>query len=197
LASLSRLLSAQRSTLGGMAWDCTVARHLAAEMLSGAGDRWLHVQTVARTVEHLVPASEVPDDVVAAAWLHDIGYAPELVMTGMHAVDGAAFLDRAGAPTGVVSLVAFHTGAEFEADERGLVDALAQFDRPEQEELDLLILADLVSSPTGARVTVRERLDEILKRYEPQHPVHWAVTRSRPYLEECAARASARVGHPM
>jgi hypothetical protein len=191
------MLSAQRSTLAGMAWDSTDARHLAAELLSGAGDRWLHVEMVARTVEHLVPEWEVSGDVLAAAWLHDIGYAPEVVMTGMHAVDGAAFLDRAGAPTGVVSLVAFHTGAEFEADERGLVDALAQFDRPDQEELDLLILADLVSSPTGDRVAVRDRLEEILKRYEPQHPVHRAVTRSRSYLEECAARASARVGYPM
>jgi hypothetical protein len=187
----------RRSTLAGMAWDSTDARRLAAELLSGAGDRWLHVQQVARTVEDLAGEADVPGDVLAAAWLHDIGYAPELVMTGMHAVDGAAFLDRAGAPTGVVSLVAFHTGAEFEADERGLVDALAQFDRPEQDELDLLILADLVTSPTGERVAVRERLEEILKRYEPQHPVHRAVTRSRPYLEECAARASARVGHPM
>jgi HD superfamily phosphodiesterase len=180
-----------------MAWDSTDARELAAELLSGAGDRWLHVQQVAGTVEDLAGEAGVSGDVLAAAWLHDIGYAPELVMTGMHAVDGAAFLDRAGAPTGVVSLVAFHTGAEFEADERGLVDALAKFDRPEQDELDLLILADLVSSPTGDRVTVRERLDEILNRYEPQHPVHRAVTRSRPYLEECAARASSRLGHPM
>jgi putative nucleotidyltransferase with HDIG domain len=192
------MLSARRSTLTAMAWHSTDARRLAAEMLSGAGcDRWLHVQMVARTVEDLAGEAHVPGDVLAAAWLHDIGYAPELVMTGMHAVDGAAFLDRAGAPNAVVSLVAFHTGAEFEADERGLVDALAQFDRPDQKELDLLILADLVSSPTGERVTVRDRLDEILNRYEPQHPVHRAVTRSRSYLQECAARASSRVGYPM
>jgi hypothetical protein len=180
-----------------VARDSTDVRRLAAEMLGGAGDRWLHVEMVARTVEDLVPEGEISGDVVAAAWLHDIGYAPEFVMTGMRAVDGAAFLDRAGARTGVVSLVAFHTGAESEADERGLVDALAQSDRPEQDELDLLILADLVSSPTGERVAVRERLDEILNRYESQHPVHRAVTSSGPYLEECAARASARVDYPM
>ena len=91
---------------------------------------------------------------VSAGWLHDIGYAPQLRDTGLHAVDGAAFLDRAGAPSELVSLVAFHTGAEFEAEERGLVDALLQFDRPAQEDLDVLILADLLSGPTGERVTV-------------------------------------------
>ena len=39
------------------------------------------------------------------------------------------------------------TGAEFEADERGLIDELAQFDFPEQDDLDLLILADLFVEP--------------------------------------------------
>jgi hypothetical protein len=28
----------------------------------------------------------------AAAWLHDIGYAPSLVATGMHSLDGARYL---------------------------------------------------------------------------------------------------------
>ena len=134
---------------------------------------------------------------MSAAWLHDIGYAPDLVHTGMHAIDGALFLDRAGAPPGIVSLVAFHTGAEFEAEERGLVDALAQFDRPKQDDLDLLILADLLSGAAGERVSLPERFDGIFGRYEPQHPVHRAVTRSRTYLEECARRAADRVGYPM
>ncbi len=139
----------------------------------------------------------VGSNVLQAAWLHDVGYAPELLHTGMHAIDGALFLDRAGAPREIVSLVAFHTGAEFEAEERGLGDALAQFDRPAQDDLDQLILADLLSGSYGERVTVAERFDGIFGRYEPQHPVHRAVMRSRPYLEECAKRAAARVGYPM
>jgi len=170
---------------------------LATELLAGAGDRWLHVQCVAAVVEELAQLGPVGSAVLPAAWLHDVGYAPELVMTGMHAIDGAMYLDRAGASPEVVSLVAFHTGAEYEADERGLIDSLAQFDPPQQDDLDLLILADLLSSPQGERVTVSERLDEILARYEHQHPVHRAITRSRPFLEDCAARAAKRVGYPM
>jgi hypothetical protein len=34
----------------------------------------------------------LPDDLVAAAWLHDIGYAPELAKTGFHPLDGSAAL---------------------------------------------------------------------------------------------------------
>ena len=177
-----------------MVADC---ERLAAELLGRAGDRWLHVERVAAAAAELGRLGSVGPNIMPAAWLHDIGYAPGLVHTGMHAIDGALFLDKAGAPSEVVSLVAFHTGAEFEAEERGLIDVLAQFDRPLQDELDLLILADLVSGSSGGRVTVAERLNAIFSRYEPQHPVHRAVTRSRPYLEECAKRAAARVGYPM
>ena len=178
-------------------WDTAESRQAASELLGGAGDRWLHVQRVATVVEEFAHLRPVGSAILSAAWLHDIGYAAELVMTGMHAIDGAMFLDRAGAPTEVVSLVAFHTGAEFEADERGLVDELARFSPPKQDDLDLLILADLLSSPRGERTTVTKRLDEILDRYERQHPVHRAVMRSRTHLEESARRAAVRIGYPI
>lgn len=38
------------------------------------------------------------DLLVAAAWLHDIGYAPELRDTGFHPLDGARHLEALGAP---------------------------------------------------------------------------------------------------
>lgn len=169
------------------------ARGLAQHLLIDLPGRLAHVEGVATTALDL----GMPDTVASAAWLHDIGYAGRLRRTGMHAIDGAGYLDLAGAPKEVVSLVAFHTGAEYEADERGLIDQLSLFDRPQQDLLDLLILADLLTDPLGRRVVVIERLDEIFARYEPHHPVHRAVTRSRWYLEECAARAAERTGYPM
>jgi hypothetical protein len=36
------------------------------------------------------------DVLVAAAWLHDVGYAPELAVTGFHPLDGAQHLEAAG-----------------------------------------------------------------------------------------------------
>lgn len=178
-------------------WTSRCSERLARELHDVTGDRWSHVQAVALKVRRIAPSVVDGDALLSAAWLHDIGYAPELVDTGMHAVDGAAFLDRAGVPSEVVSLVAFHTGAEYEAEERSLLDRLLQFDRPHQEALDLLILADLLSGPAGERLTVAKRLDEITQRYEPQHPVHRAIIRSRRYLEQCASRAASSLDHPM
>lgn len=166
---------------------------MAAVYLGETGERWEHVRQVADVATSL-PASQ---NCVAAAWLHDIGYAPQLDRTGLHAIDGALFLDVMGAPRDVVSLVAFHSGAEFEAVERGLIDQLLPFDRPDQYDLDMLTLADMSVGPAGQPMSVDDRIDEILTRYEPQHPVHRAVTKSREYLEECCQRASQRVRYPI
>lgn len=176
-----------------MVWDAAACEALARELLADEQDRLEHVAAVAKAAQQYASLTVWGSWIEPAAWLHDIGYSDKLHWTGMHAIDGAAFLDREGAPQILVSLVAFHTGAEYEAEERGLTDKLILFDRPPQEGLDLLILADLTSGPTGQSVTVEARIDEILQRYEPQHPVHRAVTRSRDYLEQCASRAAGMV----
>lgn len=139
----------------------------------------------------------VRDTVLMAAWLHDIGYSPRIQRTGMHALDGADYLDVLGAPEQVVSLVAFHTGAEYEAVERGLIDRLLPFDEPPQRDLDLLILADMTTTPLGEETSPSQRITEILTRYESQHPVHRAVSASQGYLLSCCGRAARRLGQPI
>ncbi|MGW0560049.1 HD domain-containing protein [Streptomyces sp. NPDC003016] len=70
------------------------AAELAESLLPPLGNRWLHTQAVAaRAVEasKALPESE-RDLLVAAAWLHDIGYAPGLRDTGFHPLDGARHL---------------------------------------------------------------------------------------------------------
>lgn len=94
----------------------------------------------------------------------------------------------------VVSLVAWHTGARFEAEERGLLAELEEFPEPPQDLLDALNLCDLITSPTGEEVDVEDRIAEILRRYPPGHPVHRAVMRSRPVLIESCRRAIGRLG---
>jgi len=51
--------------------------------------------------------------------LHEIGYTPELVETGFHPLDGARYLRRVGLDGPVVSLVAYRSCAQIEADVRG------------------------------------------------------------------------------
>jgi hypothetical protein len=94
----------------------------------------------------------------------------------------------------VVSLVAHHTGARYEAEERGLTDELGEFPAPDEATLDALCLADLTTGPDGNRVTVDERISEILGRYAPTDPVHRAITRSEAHLREAAARAAKASG---
>jgi putative nucleotidyltransferase with HDIG domain len=57
--------------------------------------RWGHVQAVAAKAESLRPLlGEDADLLVVAAWLHDIGYAPDVQDTGFHPLDGARYLRR-------------------------------------------------------------------------------------------------------
>ncbi len=54
--------------------------------------RWIHVQAVAAKATTLTAVVPNADVLVAAAWLHDIGYAPDIAETGLHALDGARWM---------------------------------------------------------------------------------------------------------
>jgi HD superfamily phosphodiesterase len=43
---------------------------------------------------------------LAAALLHDVGYAPDIAHTGFHPLDGAWYLREVGAPDRLTALVA-------------------------------------------------------------------------------------------
>lgn len=176
--------------------DARAAKLTAENLLTALEPRWTHVQGVAAAASLIVSQSRLEPAVVEAAWLHDIGYAPELHRTGFHPLDAANFLAARDFSDEVVGLVAFHTGAEFEARERKLEPALKRFRRPSQSHLDALILADLCVSPCGLRVQPEHRIEEILSRYPASDPVHRAVTRSRAYLLACATRAALATGSP-
>jgi hypothetical protein len=175
-----------------MDWSVDACRDVAAERLTHDRERWAHVGAVAATAERIVAVTGLPEVVVCAAWLHDVGYAPSVEDTGFHPLDGARLLHSMDAPAELVSLVAYHSGAEYEAEERDLTAELHAFARPEQANLDALTLADLTVGATGSPVSVEDRLADILDRYPSPHPVHRAVLRSGGYLSECASRAETR-----
>jgi hypothetical protein len=81
-----------------------------------------------------------------------------------------------------VSLVAFHTGARIEAEERGLSSDLAAFTEPTQVPLDVLTFSDMTTDPDGVPISAPERIAEILSRYPDADPVHRAASRSAPNL---------------
>lgn len=176
--------------------DLAEAPTLAAALLDTPelARRWAHVQGVAARAVQLAPTVEPGDrDVlVAAAWLHDVGYSPLVADTGLHSLDGARYLHRLGYPPRLCGLVAHHSGARFEAAQRGLAADLRMFCAEDSLVADALTAADLTTSPDGDPVTVTDRIDEILTRYARDSPVHRAIRASRSSLERRVTRALRR-----
>jgi HD domain len=185
---------------GSPVWAREIARRVLAEALPG---RWVHTQGVAAQARALGPVLGWDTDLIeTAAWLHDIGYAPALAVTGFHPLDGARYLrDHQDAAPAVCVLVAHHSGAVAEAAERGLREPLlAEFPLNGHlgEQLIAITYCDFTTGPHGERLSPQERIAEILSRYEPGSAVHRAVQVSAPQLlAQCrevtaALRASRR-----
>ncbi|MFI6575398.1 HD domain-containing protein [Nocardiopsis sp. NPDC050513] len=172
-------------------WAAEVSR----DLLENVGTRWPHVQRAAQQARSvaLTVAGEDHELLVAAALLHDIGYAPALAHTGFHPLDGARWLQDQGVDERLVCLVAHHTGALVEAERRGLRAELEEFPFEDSEVTDALWYADLTSSPIGEAVDVDARLDEILARYGPGSVVFDFVTQARPILEAAVHRVERRL----
>ena len=133
------------------------------------------------------------DILKAAAWLHDLGYAPDIRDTGFHPLDGAVWLRRCGFENRVCALVAYHTCADIEAEQRGFADRLKAFPRETSLVADALLYADMTSGPDGQDFTVGARLDEIVSRYGDGHGVARFVQRASPVILEAAERVETQL----
>jgi hypothetical protein len=163
-------------------WAEQLARALLQELLPR---RLAHVQGVAVRARSLAPVLGTDADLLeAAAWLHDIGYAPGLAVTGLHALDGARYLrDVQHADAMLCRLVAHHSYAIVEADERGLANVLGlEFEPAPYVLSSVLTCCDMTSSPDGELVPVERRLAEIQHRYGPGHLVSRSIQRATPMI---------------
>ena len=174
------------------AWEQDLARTLLANDLPR---RWAHVQGVAARARSLAPAIG-PDTglLEGAAWLHDIGYLPNLAETGLHGLDGARYLrDVRHAEPLLCRLVAHHSCAVIEAEERGLARVLTrEFAPPPQPLADALTFCDMTTSPDGEHVQVTHRLAEIHDRYGTAHLVSRSIRRATPLILEAVGQVDAR-----
>jgi len=171
-----------------------VAGRIAEELLAPLGDRWLHVQSVVKLARNISGVLGVTDRtyLISAAYLHDIGYAPSLQDTGFHPIDGARLVLKLGDPR-LASLVAHHSGARFEAELLGLGDQLAQFPREHSAVADALDYCDALTGPTGKRVSLHERGQDIRDRYGDDHIVTQAYRRALPSLVLSVGRTRLRL----
>jgi hypothetical protein len=161
------------------------AAALAVHLLDGLDGRLNHSATVAAQIDRVVGLVELEWRSAArdAAWLHDIGYHPELAVTGFHPLDGARWLRAHHWSAETCSLVAWHTESLEEARRYGLdAELVTEFDRPPRIAAAALAWADLTSSPSGERWDAERRLTEIFDRYQPGSVVHDATRASLPAL---------------
>jgi putative nucleotidyltransferase with HDIG domain len=157
--------------------------------------RWRHSRGVAERAAGLVRIlGEDSDLLAAAAVLHDVGYAPRLAVTGFHPLDGARFLrDAHGADERLVRLVANHSFALLEAEERGLRESLEEeFPLLEDELLvDALVYCDMTTTPEGQQTTAAERVAEIVGRYGAGSVVGRFIRRASPEIFAAVERVEA------
>jgi putative nucleotidyltransferase with HDIG domain len=171
MATRPRTPTGERAGAGGLPrrsvtlWAWALAeQHLARSLPR----RWAHVQGVARLASRVGRALLIDRErelLVAAALLHDIGYAAPLVDSGYHPLDGARFLTRERAPSRLANLVAQHSGAVFVARLRGLATELAAFPDERTALRDALWHCDMRIDPDGEPITFDARIADIRVRH--------------------------------
>ncbi len=156
----------------------------AASLLAPLGNRWLHVQGVVERACWVSRIFEEEDQLylIAAAYLHDIGYAPSLKKTGFHPLDGATYVMESFGNERLASLVAHHSEAKFEARLRGYDLALDAFPREHSTVADALTYCDMTTSPTGSNISFQGRISEILNRYSEKDIVAQSICQATPSL---------------
>jgi HD superfamily phosphodiesterase len=176
-----------------LAW----AERTAANLIAPLEARWRHTLRVVERANRFreVLGSNELDMLIAAAYVHDVGYAPELARTGFHPLDGARFVHEAGHAR-LAGLVAHHSASAAEAEERGLADELGEFPAEDSLVSRALTYCDLTTGPDGEGVGVFERLEELAERLGEDDPtvraVHREATRLAAVVDEMETLLSGR-----
>jgi hypothetical protein len=170
------------------------ASERAASLLSPLGNRWLHVQGVVERARWIGQTFDGEDRVhlLAAAYLHDIGYASSLRITGFHPLDGAISVRSFGYER-LASLVAHHFAARFEAQLRGCDRLLHEFPRERSPVADALTYCDGTTGPAGEHISLKERAAEIRSRYTEEDVVVQALCLAMPHLALALGRTQQRL----
>ncbi|MEU7302625.1 HD domain-containing protein [Streptomyces sp. NPDC007206] len=179
--------------MGLTQWAYSLSESLLSDPLPR---RWAHSLGVAKRARSLSPILGGDAELLeAAAVLHDIGYSPAIAATGFHPLDGARFLrEQEAADERVVRLVAHHSCALLEAEERGLRHELeSEFELERSDLVDALLFCDMTTTPDGTETTPTERLNEIVQRYGPDTIVGRFIQRAAPEIHAAADRVEERL----
>lgn len=188
----------------GVVPDSAQAQSLAQELLGDNAERLAHVRTAGSMAARLGVLFDEQESalLVAAATLHDIGYARAVFQTGFHPLDGGLFLRSLGMSERLASLVAHHSEADMLAPNHGIHDLSEWFARERSLLADALVYADMHSAPDGRIIRAEHRLADIARRKaEPveqlrAHRLRAAMVRVGAALSEHGTRHVVRHGQP-
>lgn len=160
------------------------AADLTHRILNAEPDRLAHSPGVARRAQFLTVTVEPHQArlLVAAAWLHDIGYAAGLRETGFHPLDGARHLRAIRWPPAICNLVAHHSGARFVARVLQLDRELDARPFSEDSVSDALTIADQTTGMHGEAMNTEDRMSDMLERHGPDSANARAHPQREPYL---------------
>ncbi len=146
-----------------------------------------HTRAVGLKATRLARQFRIDGDLlIAAGYLHDIGYSCELRRTGFHPLDGAFHLRDRGHHR-VACLVAHHSSSEYAADLLGLTRQLRLFPYESSFLMDALTYCDMTTDLNGQEVSLDERLMDATDRYGTDHHITQALGKA-----EQSLRASVR-----
>ena len=148
------------------------AKKLLEHMLNSDENRYKHTLCVVKRVEEVIANYDIPesDALVMAAYLHDIGYNENIVISSFHPFDGGRYLLDGGWDLSIVKLVMYHTYAYQEIKKSRRLDLVSYYGKfmltkEDKMRLDVLTYADLHSSHDGVACGLAERLAGVRERY--------------------------------
>jgi hypothetical protein len=171
-----------------------------AEYLTPEENRYHHILGVVRNMEELLPKldlnEEVKKELIQAAFLHDIGYNPELNKNNFHPLDGAIFAQQSGFSKPVIAAILFHSEA-YETVKKARTDLLDIYEtnKPlldEQDRLfiDLITYCDVQTSPQGEKISLEERVQDVVNRYGEDHLVSQMMIFCKPKYQNTIERVN-------
>lgn len=170
---------------------------LAEEKLSEAVPRrWAHAQGVVRRAEVVTP--HLGDDgelLLAAAAVHDLGFAPDAaaIGVGFPAIDAARYLEKLGAPRRLAHLVAHSAYSALEGSLRGFSAEYEEFEDERTPLRDALWYCCLTTGPDGEPMTLDERISEWSVRYVDDDVISRYAELAPPELRAALARTEERL----
>jgi hypothetical protein len=176
-----------------------MAREHAAVLLKDLPARWTHTEAVAKRARLVVEALRLGhegDILMAASYLHDVGYAPAVRETGFHPLDGALHLRAVGRER-LARLVAYHSGAIWEARLRELDQRLASFEPEVSVVADAQTYCDMTTGPAGELVTLAQRLTDVERRHGVDSLVMKALRGTQPELQRVVSVIEAALHEDM